>query len=45
MQERIDFEKYDKETGVRTKLVEALKKEFADYGLTYVPTLHIHSLL
>lgn len=34
-QERNEFEAYDKEHHVREKLVDALKKEFADYGLTY----------
>ncbi|GAA5981222.1 hypothetical protein JCM11641_005616 [Rhodosporidiobolus odoratus] len=33
--ERIEFEKYDKEHNIRKPFVEALKKEFADYGLTY----------
>ncbi|SGZ21655.1 BQ5605_C021g09397 [Microbotryum silenes-dioicae] len=35
VQERDEFEKYDKESKVRATFVEALKKEFADYGLTY----------
>lgn len=34
VQERIDFEKYDKEHGVRTKFVEALKEKFGHLGLT-----------
>jgi len=34
-QERLDYEKYDLQHGIRTKFVEALKKEFPDYGLTY----------
>lgn len=34
-QERNDFEKYDLEHKVREQLVAALRKEFADYGLTY----------
>ena len=34
-EERDEFERFDKEAGVRTKMVETLKKEFADYGLTY----------
>ena len=34
-QERYDYEKYDKEHGIRAKFVEALKKEFPDMGLTY----------
>lgn len=33
--ERNEFEQYDLKTNVRAGLVEALKKEFADYGLTY----------
>ena len=35
MQERHDYNKYDKEHGVRRDMVLALKKEFPDYGLTY----------
>lgn len=34
-QERNEFEAYDKEHNVRSKLVDALKENFADYGLTY----------
>ena len=34
-EERDNFEKYDKEAKVRPKMVEMLKKEFADFGLTY----------
>lgn len=33
--ERENFEKYDKEHHVREKMIEALKKEFVDIGLTY----------
>lgn len=33
--ERLEYEKYDIEHGVRAKMVEALQKEFADYNLTY----------
>ncbi len=33
--ERNEFERYDKEMGVRAAFVEALKKEFPDLGLTY----------
>uniref|UniRef100_A0A060T5L4 Phosphomannomutase n=1 Tax=Blastobotrys adeninivorans TaxID=409370 RepID=A0A060T5L4_BLAAD len=33
--ERHEFEAYDKEHNIRPKMVEALKKEFPDYGLTY----------
>ncbi|KAL1955053.1 hypothetical protein VTO42DRAFT_344 [Malbranchea cinnamomea] len=35
VEERNEFEKYDKEHGIRKAFVEALKKEFPDYGLTY----------
>lgn len=34
-QERNDYEKYDKEHNIRVQLVDALKNEFPDYGLTY----------
>eukprot|EP00882_Tetradesmus_deserticola_P010030 GHRQ01010597.1.p1 GENE.GHRQ01010597.1~~GHRQ01010597.1.p1 ORF type:complete len:245 (+),score=104.67 GHRQ01010597.1:66-800(+) len=34
-EERDAFEVFDKEAGVRPKMVEVLKKEFAEYGLTY----------
>lgn len=34
-QERNDFEAFDKKTGTRAKMVEALQKEFADLNLTY----------
>lgn len=34
-EERDEFERYDKEAGVRAKMVEVLRNEFADYGLTY----------
>lgn len=33
--ERNEYEVYDLKNGVRAKMVEALKKEFPDYGLTY----------
>ncbi|CAN6648790.1 phosphomannomutase [Trichomonascus vanleenenianus] len=33
--ERHEFEQYDKEHNVRSKMVEAIKKEFPDLGLTY----------
>ena len=33
--ERNDFEKYDKQHGIRAKFVEDLKKEFKDLGLTF----------
>ncbi|QRV74189.1 hypothetical protein RhiJN_02203 [Ceratobasidium sp. AG-Ba] len=35
IQERIDFEKYDKVHQIRKKFVETLKKEFESYGLTF----------
>lgn len=34
IQERNDYEKYDKQHDIRPKFVEALKKEFPDFGLT-----------
>jgi phosphomannomutase len=34
-EERNDFEAYDKEHGIRSAMVEAMRKEFADYDLTY----------
>ncbi|RCK60618.1 Phosphomannomutase [Candida viswanathii] len=34
-QERNDYEKFDKEHHIREKMVDALKKEFPDFGLTY----------
>lgn len=34
-QQRNDFEAYDKTHHVREKLVDALREEFKDYGLTY----------
>jgi len=34
-QERLDYQKYDLEHGIREKFVEALKKQFPDFGLTY----------
>lgn len=33
-QERLDYEKFDKEHGIRPKMVEELKKAFPDLGLT-----------
>ncbi|CAG85776.1 DEHA2C01518p [Debaryomyces hansenii CBS767] len=33
--ERLQFENYDKEHNIRSKMVNALKENFADYGLTY----------
>ena len=35
VQQRNDYEKWDKEHGVRAKFVEILKEKFSDYGLTY----------
>ncbi|CAI1966750.1 hypothetical protein SEUBUCD646_0F00160 [Saccharomyces eubayanus] len=34
-EERNEFERYDKVHQIRAKFVEALKKEFPDYGLTF----------
>lgn len=34
--ERSDFQDYDKQHNIRAQFVEALKKEFPDYGLTWV---------
>ena len=34
-EERDNFEKFDQTANVRKTMVETLKKEFADYGLTY----------
>jgi phosphomannomutase len=36
VQERNDYEKYDKEHGVRKAFVEKLKERFGHLGLTYV---------
>ena len=38
IQERLDYEKYDKQHQIRAKFVEALRTKFADFGLTYVGT-------
>ena len=35
-EERIAYEKYDKEHKIREKFVSVLKEKFADLGLTYV---------
>ncbi|GAA5833025.1 hypothetical protein JCM11251_006483 [Rhodosporidiobolus azoricus] len=35
IQERIEFEKYDKVHNIRPTMIAALKKEFPDWGLTY----------
>ena len=34
-EERDEFERFDEKAGVRKAMVETLRKEFADYGLTY----------
>ena len=39
IQERNDYEKYDKQHQIRAKFVEALKENFSDFGLTYVRLL------
>ena len=36
VEERNTYEKYDKQNDIRPQFVEALKKEFGDFGLTYV---------
>lgn len=33
--ERNEFEQYDKQHGIRKKLIETLRKKFPDFGLTY----------
>ncbi|KAI9770984.1 MAG: Phosphomannomutase [Geoglossum simile] len=33
--ERDEFQRYDKENGIRKTMVEALKRQFPDFGLTY----------
>ncbi|KAI5295100.1 Phosphomannomutase [Ascosphaera acerosa] len=35
VEERNEFEAFDKEHHIREKLVDALRKEFPDYGLTF----------
>ena len=35
VQERHDFEAFDKQHNIRKTFVEKLKQEFPDYGLTY----------
>ncbi|KAJ7050527.1 eukaryotic phosphomannomutase [Mycena amicta] len=35
LQERKDFSKYDKETGLRAAFVKVLREKFSDYGLTF----------
>lgn len=34
-QERNEYEQYDKQHGIRKTMVDALKKEFPDFGLTF----------
>ena len=34
VQERLDYEKYDLQHQIRAKFVEALKKNFPEFGLT-----------
>ena len=36
IQERNDYEKYDKQHQIRATFAEALKENFSDFGLTYV---------
>ena len=38
VQERNDYEKYDAQHQIRSKFVAALKENFRDYDLTYVPS-------
>jgi phosphomannomutase len=40
--ERDEYEAWDKKTNTRAKMIEALKKEFPDYGLTYVVPPRAH---
>jgi len=35
IEERLEFERIDKQNGYRTKFIEVLKEKFPDYGLTY----------
>ncbi|KAJ1306879.1 hypothetical protein OPQ81_007864 [Rhizoctonia solani] len=41
IQERIEFEKYDKIHGIRKKFVDTLKEKFSDYGLTLFALRHV----
>ena len=41
LQERHDFEKYDKQHQIRAKFVEILKEKFSDFGLTYVGLVYL----
>ena len=36
LQEREDFERFDRQAGVRRTMVEVLRREFPDFGLTCV---------
>lgn len=36
LREREEFQEWDRQTGTRRKMVEVLKREFADLGLTWV---------
>ncbi len=40
IQERHDYERYDKQHQIRANFVEALKEKFGDFGLTYVGPFH-----
>lgn len=35
--ERNEYERYDKQHNIRPKFVETLKEKFPDFGLTYIP--------
>ncbi|THH28570.1 hypothetical protein EUX98_g5606 [Antrodiella citrinella] len=35
IQERLDFQAYDKQTGIRAAFVKVLQEKFSDYGLTF----------
>lgn len=39
VQERLDYEKFDLQHQIRAKFVEALKKNFPEFGLTYASFL------
>jgi hypothetical protein len=42
VQERLDYEKYDLQHGIRAKFVGALKEKFPDFGLTFVFPLRLY---
>ncbi|KAJ1678679.1 Phosphomannomutase 1 [Spiromyces aspiralis] len=44
-EERNGFERFDLENGIRKKFIEALQKEFPDYGLKYSIGMDYHSIL